>query len=62
MDKTAGKGIIMYTHAKTHTHSRIQAAHMRPDLRLIARKTNPVALPVGFSRRELQRLVADMID
>jgi hypothetical protein len=35
---------------------------MRPDLRLIARKANPIALPVGFSRRELQRLVADMID
>ncbi|MGN6209109.1 hypothetical protein [Asticcacaulis sp.] len=52
----------MYTHTKTHTHSRIQASHMRPDLRLIARKANPVALPVGFSRRELQRLVADMID
>jgi len=50
----------MYTHTKTHTQ--IQAAHMRPDLRLIARKANPVALPVGFSRRELQRLVADMID
>ena len=35
---------------------------MRPDLRLIARKVNPIALPVGFSRSELQRLVADMID
>lgn len=50
----------MYTQTKTHTQ--IQAAHMRPDLRLMARKANPVALPVGFSRRELQRLVADMID
>ncbi|WP_303829102.1 hypothetical protein [Asticcacaulis taihuensis] len=46
----------MYTQTKTQT------AHMRPDLRLVARKANPVALPVGFSRRELQRLVADMID
>ncbi|MCR6661445.1 MAG: hypothetical protein NVV72_19770 [Asticcacaulis sp.] len=50
----------MYTQTKT------QMAHMRPDLRLVARKaarnTDLVALPVGFSRRELQRLVADMID
>mgnify|MGYP000052333237 FL=1 len=46
----------MYTQTKTQT------AHMRPDLRLVARKANPAALPVGFSRRELQRLVADMID
>ncbi|CAM3137700.1 hypothetical protein [Asticcacaulis taihuensis] len=46
----------MYTQTKTQT------THMRPDLRLVARKANPVALPVGFSRRELQRLVADMID
>ena len=48
----------MYTHTKTPT----QTAHMRPDLRLVARKTDRIALPVGFSRRELQRLVADMID
>ena len=46
----------MYTQTKT------QPAPMRPDLRLIARKADRVALPVGFSRRELQRLVADMID
>lgn len=44
------------------TKNKTQPAHMRPDLRLVARKANPVALPVGFSRRELQRLVADMID
>jgi len=46
----------MYTQTKT------QMAHARPDLRLVARKADRVALPVGFSRRELQRLVADMID
>ena len=46
----------MYTQTKTQT------AHMRPDLRLVARKAERVALPVGFSRRELQRLVAEMID
>jgi hypothetical protein len=45
-----------------YTQIKPQPAHMRPDLRLIARKANPIALPVGFSRRELQRLVADMID
>ena len=50
----------MYTQTKPHT--RIQAAHLRPDLRLVAHKANRIALPVGFSRRELERLVADMID
>jgi len=47
---------------QTKTHTQIQATHMRPDLRLMARKVNPITLPLGFSRRELQRLVADMID
>ncbi len=45
-----------------YTKTQTQVAHMRPDLRLVARKADRVALPVGFSRRELQRLVADMID
>lgn len=45
-----------------YTQTKIQTAHMRPDLRLAARKVDRIALPVGFSRRELQRLVADMID
>ena len=54
--KPPAKDYYMYTQAKT------QMTHMRPDLSLVARKADRVALPVGFSRRELQRLVADMID
>jgi len=54
--KPPAKDYYMFTQTKT------QIAHMRPDLRLVARKADRVALPVGFSRRELQRLVADMID
>lgn len=50
------KDYYMYTQTKPQT------AHVRPDLRLVAHKANRIALPVGFSRRELQRLVADMID
>lgn len=45
-----------------YTQTKPQTAHVRPDLRLVAHKANRIALPVGFSRRELQRLVADMID
>jgi hypothetical protein len=45
-----------------YTQTKPQTAHVRPDLRLITRKADRIALPVGFSRRELQRLVADMID
>lgn len=45
-----------------YTQTKPQMAHLRPDLRLVAHKANRIALPVGFSRRELQRLVADMID
>ena len=44
------------------TQTKTQPAHMRPDLRLVARKTDRITLSIGFSRRELQRLVADMID
>jgi hypothetical protein len=47
----------MYTQIKT-----TQTAHQRPDLRLVTAKVARIALPTGFSRRELRRLVADMID
>ncbi|ESQ81604.1 hypothetical protein [Asticcacaulis benevestitus] len=42
-----------------------QKTHPRPDLRLVAARALrwPLAhVAPGFSRRELQRLVADMID
>ncbi|MFT4075172.1 MAG: hypothetical protein QM647_06530 [Asticcacaulis sp.] len=42
-----------------------QKTHTRPDLRVVAARAlrnPPVPVTLGFSRRELQRLVADMID
>lgn len=42
-----------------------QKTHHRPDLRVVAARalrTPQVNVAPGFSRRELQRLVADMID
>lgn len=47
-----------------HTHNLNTRTPVRPDLRVISdtttRKTNADLL--GFSRRELRRLVAEMID
>lgn len=42
-----------------------QKPHTRPDLRIVSARAlsnPPVPVMLGFSRRELQRLVADMID
>jgi len=56
----AASGIIMQSQP-IHTNQ----APTRPDLHLVATKTTRSAVsndrPMGFSRRELRRLVADMI-
>ncbi len=45
----------MTTHTQTHT------ARPRPDLRAVTPRTTTTPAPL-FSRRELRRLVAEMID
>lgn len=45
--------------------NRSYKSHPRPDLRVVASKLNRTVTPAtspGFTRRELQRLVAEMID
>ena len=46
-----------------HTLSLNTRTHLRPDLRVVIDKTRTTSVNLlGFSRRELRRLVAEMID